>query len=178
MIQPIDTNYNGYRFRSRLEARWAIFFDCVGLNYGYEVEGFEFNGRRYLPDFYLPLTRCFVEVKPVRSSEDNPDMVRALILQSLMQANGVVVHILCGNPWKDEYTFIRPATGGEFTHCRFGIQPYSRALCFIAQDGTGWGALSDGSNDCWPHDDDAILDKAFKVARSARFEHNEEPAHV
>ena len=27
-IKPIETNYKGYRFRSRLEARWAVFFDA------------------------------------------------------------------------------------------------------------------------------------------------------
>ena len=30
-IKPIETNYNGFRFGSRLEARWAIFFDMIGL---------------------------------------------------------------------------------------------------------------------------------------------------
>ena len=53
-IKPIETKYNGFRFRSRLEARWAIFFDMIGLKYEYEVEGFEMNGLRYLPDFYIP----------------------------------------------------------------------------------------------------------------------------
>ena len=30
-IKPIETVYNGYRFRSRLEARWAVFFRAVGI---------------------------------------------------------------------------------------------------------------------------------------------------
>lgn len=51
-IKPIETVYNGYRFRSRLEARWAVFFRAVGLDYQYEPEGFEMDGIRYLPDFY------------------------------------------------------------------------------------------------------------------------------
>jgi hypothetical protein len=40
-IRPIETEYNGYRFRSRLEARWAIFFAALGVDYEYEPEGFE-----------------------------------------------------------------------------------------------------------------------------------------
>ena len=32
-IKPIETVYNGYRFRSRLEARWAVFFDEAGIEY-------------------------------------------------------------------------------------------------------------------------------------------------
>ena len=29
-LRPIETHYNGYRFRSRLEARWAVFFEAMG----------------------------------------------------------------------------------------------------------------------------------------------------
>ena len=43
-IKPIETYYNGYRFRSRLEARWAVFFDALGVPYEYEPEGFSRNG--------------------------------------------------------------------------------------------------------------------------------------
>ena len=54
-IKAIETEYNGYRFRSRLEARWAVFFDAAKIKYEYEPEGFELaDGTRYLPDFYLP----------------------------------------------------------------------------------------------------------------------------
>jgi len=63
-IKPIETIYNGYKFRSRLEARWAVFFDELGIKYEYELEGFELpNGLRYLPDFYLPEFNVYVEVK-------------------------------------------------------------------------------------------------------------------
>lgn len=66
-IKAIETKYNGFRFRSRLEARWAIFFDMIGLKYEYEVEGFEMNGVCYLPDFYiLSLDRWFeIKAKPL-----------------------------------------------------------------------------------------------------------------
>lgn len=64
-MRAIETYYNGYRFRSRLEARWAVFFDTMGIEYEYEPEGFSlYNGEYYLPDFYLPWYRCYVEVKP------------------------------------------------------------------------------------------------------------------
>jgi len=50
-ITPIETNYKGYRFRSRLEARWAVFFEKRGLRWEYEPEGFKFEAISYLPDF-------------------------------------------------------------------------------------------------------------------------------
>jgi len=65
VIKPIETEYNGYKFRSRLEARWAVFFDEMNIKYEYELEGFELpNKIRYLPDFYLPEMDVYVEVKP------------------------------------------------------------------------------------------------------------------
>ena len=69
-IKAIETYYKGCRFRSRLEARWAVFFDAAGIKYEYEPDGFEFYNcetdttDRYLPDFYLPQFDCYAEVKP------------------------------------------------------------------------------------------------------------------
>lgn len=53
-IKPIETIYNGMRFRSRLEARWALFFDTLKIKWEYENEGYETAMGRYLPDFWLP----------------------------------------------------------------------------------------------------------------------------
>jgi hypothetical protein len=66
MIKAIETVYKGYRFRSRLEARWAVFFDALDIEWLYEPEGFENeNGYRYLPDFKIKLGNVtyWVEVK-------------------------------------------------------------------------------------------------------------------
>lgn len=71
-IKPIETVYNGYRFRSRLEARWAVFFDALGIEYEYEPEGYEYGEDeemgikpyRWLPDFRLTSEdNLLVEVK-------------------------------------------------------------------------------------------------------------------
>lgn len=64
-VRAITTRYKGYAFRSRLEARWAVFFDHLNIRWDYEPEGFELgNGLRYLPDFWLPDIGIWVEVKP------------------------------------------------------------------------------------------------------------------
>ena len=53
-FQPIRTEYKGYLFRSRLEARWAVFFDALGVKWEYEPEGYDLgDGLLYLPDFLL-----------------------------------------------------------------------------------------------------------------------------
>lgn len=65
-IKAIDTSYRGYLFRSRLEARHAVYFDELNVEWLYENEGYELgNGERYLPDFYFPEYNMFAEVKPV-----------------------------------------------------------------------------------------------------------------
>jgi len=65
MIKTIHTTYNGIKFRSRLEARWAVFFDSLNIKYRYEFEGFELEDKEwYLPDFYLPKYDVYCEVKP------------------------------------------------------------------------------------------------------------------
>lgn len=76
-IKAIETVYNGYRFRSRLEARWAVFFDAAGIKYQYEPEGYAYDGTRYLPDFYLPEADTHVEVKP-NVREAIPDIERCI----------------------------------------------------------------------------------------------------
>lgn len=58
----IPTMYAGVQFRSRLEARWAAFFDLCGDKWEYEPV--DLHG--WIPDFRLPDTfqTPLVEVKP------------------------------------------------------------------------------------------------------------------
>jgi hypothetical protein len=63
--RSIPTRYRGVRFRSKLEADWAITFDVLGVEWEYEREGHYFGKQFYLPDFYLPRSQQFVEVKAV-----------------------------------------------------------------------------------------------------------------
>ena len=59
----IETVYRGINFRSRLEARWAAFFDQVGWKWDYEP--FDLDG--YIPDFLITGRRdILVEVRPGR----------------------------------------------------------------------------------------------------------------
>lgn len=55
-VKPIETVYDGYRFRSRLEARWAVFFNAVNAEWEYEPEGFDLGKLGwYLPDFFIKI---------------------------------------------------------------------------------------------------------------------------
>ena len=97
-IKAIETVYNGYRFRSRLEARWAVFFDACLIKYHYEPEGFRlYDGTFYLPDFYLDDFNIYVEIKPL-----NRD---------------VVTHVGDGNQWEQKCRNFRDSTGCAILLC-------------------------------------------------------------
>ena len=54
MIMPLETFYHGVYFRSKTEARFAVFLDCLGIKWEYEPQGFDLgNGLKYLPDFKI-----------------------------------------------------------------------------------------------------------------------------
>ena len=52
--------YGGIEYRSRLEARWACFFDLWGYRFTYEP----FDGNGYIPDFLLHADPALAEIKP------------------------------------------------------------------------------------------------------------------
>lgn len=99
-IKPIETFYNGYRFRSRLEAKWAVFFDDVGIPYEYETEGYVLpDGRYYLPDFYLPWFKTFVEVKRKSIDYDEKEIAMQKIRMLFESSSIECIAMLClGDP--------------------------------------------------------------------------------
>lgn len=76
-IPPRPTIYRGCHFRSRLEAKWAAFFDALGWQWEYEPEAFH----GWMPDFLLigPSRSAYVEVKPDYLVDDvSPKVERAM----------------------------------------------------------------------------------------------------
>lgn len=66
-IRAIPTQYGGNRFKSKLEAMWAVFLDYAQVEYKYEPYTFEIGENHiYTPDFYLPKQDIFLEIKPNR----------------------------------------------------------------------------------------------------------------
>jgi len=98
-MKAIETKYKGYRFRSRLEARWAVFFDSVGTCWEYEPEGFDLGSSGwYLPDFFLPDVRkgVWVEIKPDRKEEEKYDLFYKMAKLAVETGNESIV--FCGEP--------------------------------------------------------------------------------
>jgi hypothetical protein len=92
-MNVLPTEYNGIKFRSRTEARWAVFMDAMGIKYVYEHEGYNLDGFLYLPDFWLPEHDFFVEIKGVPPTADESAKASALA-----DFTKKTVFIFCGTP--------------------------------------------------------------------------------
>lgn len=104
-MKAIETKYAGCRFRSRLEARWAVCFDHLGFEWEYEPEGFELKSGRYLPDFYLPDYGWWFEVKGVMSDYDQArcDEFSEAVGGNFTVLGGVSAEALCAQPtWQPD----------------------------------------------------------------------------
>jgi hypothetical protein len=92
-IRPVETSYDGHRFRSRAEAGWAVFFNAAGLRYEYEKEGFDLNGVWHLPDFWLPEIGFWLEIKGGEPTEQKEGLC-----QELADRSGQPVLLAIGAP--------------------------------------------------------------------------------
>lgn len=82
----IPTLYQGVQYRSRLEAKWAAFFDLLGWHHQYEP--FDLDG--WIPDFLLPdavARPLLVEIKPVI---EFPDRV-ATRVEPFRESNDILI---------------------------------------------------------------------------------------
>lgn len=93
VVLAIPTEVNGVAYRSRLEARWAIFFERIGLPVEYEREGFQLPAGWYVPDFYAPNIETWIEIKPNHPSEHEQSLCG-----QLATATGQRVILFHGSP--------------------------------------------------------------------------------
>lgn len=158
MIKAIETEYAGCRFRSRLEARWAVFFDALGVEWEHEPEGFETDAGRYLPDFRIwiqhpPVSKVMITVGkndhswPLWFEVKPPDFTHDIRHQAFVESGEWLV-VAAGMPrdYKDQlrghmYVF-DPTPSPEF-----GPAP----IFWFYQGG------------------ERHVDRAYKAARSERF---------
>ena len=193
-LKAIDTFYNGYRFRSRLEARWAIFFDEMKIKYEYEKEGYDLDGVWYLPDFWIPSWKAFVEIKGQEPTQREID--KCLKLKD--QVGRTKVIMFTGDPYNGNGYFFRGPfnklndkpgyergvfedsspvkrlqgikLNGMCEHCGM-IWVDCGGLPMSITDKERCGFDSDGS-DCWQRGsgDSPRIARAATIAREARFD--------
>lgn len=103
-IAPLATRYNGVLFKSMLEARWAMYFDLVRVEWRYEDEGYRLPSGPYLPDFWLPDLEMHAEVKPDKGFS----LQELTKCHDLFEMTGNAVLLLDGLPRADHFYLIEP----------------------------------------------------------------------
>lgn len=112
-MKALPTQWSGTVFRSRTEARWAVFFDVLGIRWEYEAQGFELSdGSRYLPDFWLPDFGLWCEVKGTDPAYRDWSRIEQLVLEG-----DHAFLILEGAPWPQWYRRLFRETHGEESRC-------------------------------------------------------------
>lgn len=182
-MKAIETEYKGYKMRSRLEAKWAMVFDLLDLPWHYEPEGFTTDDGNYLPDFYLD-NIGWIEIKPRDFEDDKRHYAFAKGLNE--QQNFFVIR---GDPGVEdaplyEVTMLSPFWDNPFYFCECP----TCGVIDIQYDGRS--ARNKHKPDCeilrlrkenkghpvWGRTDDKVynfssprLTKAFDTARTFRF---------
>lgn len=172
-IPAIETRYAGCRFRSRLEARWAVFFDAAGVRWEYERQGFTLPSGAYLPDFWMPRLGVWVEVKGRALTPREERLLgeleeatgsRALALVGDVPRPGDPVHLLELDGWGIRRRVMRPCGRPLPVRIEGVSPPRTEPAATVTARLLGYQRTK-------PADIAACL----TAARSARFEHGESP---
>lgn len=181
-IKAIETVYKGYRFRSRLEARYAVMFDALGLEWEYEPEGFDLGGGvYYLPDFKVKLSGGTSEWFEVKGDTSNISIEECVKIFEFSKHHSLT--ILDGSP---EVTVYQRYDSDD--HILGSLSPAHIMAdlqvlpALKLEQRAGYVLLASG---CMWFDEHAdffnggtcveYLETAVNKARSARFEHGEKP---
>lgn len=130
-ITAKPTVYQQQRFRSALEARWAVFFHAQGIVWNYEPETFALTSGIYIPDFHLRWASgqsLWAEVKPGLWDLDDYDRQR----HTEFAGGGRLLLILDGPPEPRPYHVV--GRRGGIALRRAGPDPMS--LSSELDDGT------------------------------------------
>lgn len=187
-IEPKETRYKKCRFRSRLEARWAVYFDALGIQWEYEKEGYDLPCGAYLPDFWLPQVDSWAEVKAAQFTQQELTKCFQLHLGTLKP-----VILLSGLPrfamfpaieraefnhgaWDIEVVILDLAEGHEYWKWehRFYTDPGWDAVAYGDIDNPEFGEEFVQEIQVQPvYAESSIGELAIAAARSARFEFGE-----
>ncbi len=165
-IKAIPTEYADRVFRSRTEARWALFFDILRIKWEYEKEAFDLGPGlgSYLPDYWLPQVNMWAEVKPKEFSELELRKVKRLA--GLTDFSCILLDGIpdARNYWTVDPDEQDPALGPEMSDIVFSDDYYHiKQGRFYSNTGVGPWEIE-------RQDHQADLKEACQIAKFARFD--------
>jgi hypothetical protein len=167
-IRAIETRYKGFRFRSRAEAKWAVCFDALGIEWEYEKEGYDLGDLGwYLPDFWLPQFGCFAEVKGKPFTQEEFDKASALPDCCLLLDGppNMISYRCVGTEWNHAEPFTYADYLADNPHNGYGRIVLSQSK----YKGRLWALFGETIDDY----DGALMRSAILAVRAARFEFGE-----
>lgn len=164
-MKPLPTHYAGCHFRSRLEARWAVFFSRLNVEWEYEPDAFATSAGNYWPDFRIKfglIARSWMWFEVKRDDAPRDRRHTALVGdsgQALIVARGLPG----GHAEQSDYLTMlyRSFDGTVRTGRTSGFQVHISDRV----NGRGFTELDypQSGDDSW------IVDAAYEAARSERF---------
>jgi hypothetical protein len=155
-----------------------MFFDALHIPWEYEPQGFDVDGRAYLPDFLLGLGKLlWAEVKPtVGADPDGESRFRSFIASQPPGTRGALLTAPQGG--RQDFTVIGAQADGDYWEDQ---RPWAGCPWGYHYDLQRWGSPQDDSGRacsqcdrdpalppfCW--NDDPKIGLAYRKARSARF---------
>lgn len=183
-MKAIETTYAGRRFRSRLEARWAVTFDRFDWDWEYETQGFVTAKGPYLPDFAVQfrgqcvMVEALVEVKGSRDRLDL-DLIQAVAIETRRLVLILGPHPKWTHSGYSHWAALPPQSGGgwqEFTLVMVGgkVMPWNwgpgRNLDFVQRENCQILGMEN-----WLINTPATVKVGYMDGSGARFEHGENP---
>lgn len=191
----MPVTYKGTRFRSKLEAKWAVFFDLCGVEWVYEPD-VSVPGVYYQPDFLLKnvlavhgffsddnpeipvIGNLFVEVKGQMSKNDAEKVLNFSNKHPIL----VTTDFPEGETW--DSLFSSAMNGADHGQHEVRLQYNFRTIdndefelmpAIATKNGTPFMALvgADGNYERWAEHE--ATECAYSIARNAKFDHGQTP---
>lgn len=171
-LKAIQTEYDGFLFRSRLEARWAVLLNTLGIEYEYEKEGYQLDSGWYLPDFWLPGEQVWLEIKG-----GNPTVLELKKLEELSISSGNKAFLCYGSKFVMDNSVICYGVDWAREGQRIFWDMFYTEISYESILIDGLTPLEKW-NKALGYCDKGIelIDKAVLAAKQARFEHGQSGA--
>ena len=168
-VAVLPTCYDGIVFRSRTEARWAVFFNALGISFQYEKEGFQLESGAYLPDFWIDSLHCWFEV-----NGQKPSRAEMRKCRELADATKKMVILAIGQPSNEDQLIIfeNGSSAGGWLY-RFIEDRKNQGRLWVESQSAGHAiAIGYGPHsDLWPGVgcDLGLVNLALRASKMERF---------